>query len=172
MKVSEKIHTHGIVQGIFYENSNQRLYLACNNAGLEIWDVSTPTNPVKLGSFITPGWALDVYVSGSYAYAADYDAGVQIYENLLLGIEEEEREINVLTSFILRNSSFTFELPHPMDVSITIYDVAGKLVKTNEGRFNKGKNYIRCDSLKSGIYFYRIRYGVSEKKREVCDNLK
>ncbi len=33
-----------------------KLYLACYNAGLEIWDVSSPENPNKLGSLITSGY--------------------------------------------------------------------------------------------------------------------
>jgi hypothetical protein len=41
--------------------------LACDS-GLRVIDVSTPSNPQEVGYCETPGYALDVYVSGSYAY--------------------------------------------------------------------------------------------------------
>ncbi len=130
---------------------------------LMIIDISNPSNPSQAGFYDTPKYTLGAYVSGSYAFVADGETRLQIYENLLSGIEEkEDKEINVLTSFILRNSSFIFELPYFQDVSISIYDVARKLVKSKEGSFNKGKNYIRCDNLKSCVYFYKIRYRTKE----------
>ncbi|MCX7757179.1 MAG: hypothetical protein N2166_02555, partial [candidate division WOR-3 bacterium] len=78
-KVSEAIYTRYtrcIVCGLFYLNN--RLNIACGYAGLEIWDVTNPSSPVKLGSCDTPGEARSVYVLGSYAYVADGDAGLRI----------------------------------------------------------------------------------------------
>ncbi|MEO0261931.1 MAG: hypothetical protein ABIM49_06335, partial [candidate division WOR-3 bacterium] len=40
VKVSEKIHTRGIVYGLFYESVNKRLYIAAGQGGLEIWNIS------------------------------------------------------------------------------------------------------------------------------------
>ncbi|MEO0290306.1 MAG: hypothetical protein ABIN15_03605 [candidate division WOR-3 bacterium] len=77
-KVSEKIHTRGIVYGLFYESVNKRLYIAAGQGGLEIWDVTDASNPIKLGHYFTPGLAYGVYVSGNYAYVADDSAGLRI----------------------------------------------------------------------------------------------
>ncbi|MEO0071660.1 MAG: hypothetical protein ABIK39_06235, partial [candidate division WOR-3 bacterium] len=70
-KVSERIRTRGIVEGLFY--CNNILYIALGEGGLEIWDVANPDSPIKLGHYWTPGFAYGVYVSGSYAYVTDGD---------------------------------------------------------------------------------------------------
>jgi hypothetical protein len=43
-------------------------YLASGGSGVVVIDVSTPAAPVEVGSIGTPGSALDVAVSGDYAY--------------------------------------------------------------------------------------------------------
>jgi hypothetical protein len=40
-------------------------------SGLQVIDISTPSNPVIVGTVATPRQAIDVYVSGNYAYVAD-----------------------------------------------------------------------------------------------------
>lgn len=77
-KVSEKIHTRGMVEELFYESSNHRLFIADGPAGLEIWDISTSTNPVKLGFYETRNYAYGISVSGSYAYIADDTSGLLV----------------------------------------------------------------------------------------------
>ncbi|NPV14859.1 T9SS type A sorting domain-containing protein [candidate division WOR-3 bacterium] len=77
VKVSEAIHTGGFVEGFFYRSN--LLYIADGQAGLEIWDVTNPNSPSKLGSYDTPYSAYGVYVSGSYAYVADY-SGLRVID--------------------------------------------------------------------------------------------
>ncbi|MCK9566182.1 MAG: hypothetical protein M0Q43_09055, partial [Methanothrix sp.] len=55
-------------------------YVANTGLGLQIIDVSNPSNPTLAGSCDTPGSAIGVAVSGSYAYVADYDKGLQIID--------------------------------------------------------------------------------------------
>jgi len=55
-------------------------YVADWEAGLQILDVSNPTNVVHLGGYDTSGWALNVQVAGTTAYVADYDSGLQILD--------------------------------------------------------------------------------------------
>jgi hypothetical protein len=74
--VSEAIHTRGIVYGLFYLNN--RLYIADGVVGLEIWDVTNPSAPTKLGAYNTPGHACAVYVLDNYAYVADASSGLRI----------------------------------------------------------------------------------------------
>ncbi len=139
-------------------------YVSSYDRGLRIINVSNKWNPYQVGYCDTPGKAYDVYVSGSYAYVADGSAGLQIYENLLIGIEEEYGILNVISSIIMRNSSFIFEITYPMKLSLSLSDIAGRQVKKNEGYFIKGRNKINFDGIKAGIYFYRIKYGGKEKK--------
>jgi hypothetical protein len=46
--------------------------VADSSSGLRVIDVSSPENPFEVGSCDTPDFAEGVYVSGSYAYVADY----------------------------------------------------------------------------------------------------
>ena len=45
--------------------------MAGGGLGLHVIDISTLSSPAIIGSVDTPGYARDVYVSGSYAYVAD-----------------------------------------------------------------------------------------------------
>ncbi|HID12026.1 MAG TPA: hypothetical protein EYP17_12125, partial [Candidatus Latescibacteria bacterium] len=48
--------------------------------GLRVIDISDPSSPKQVGGFDTPGRATGVHVSGSYAYVADGQAGLIIFE--------------------------------------------------------------------------------------------
>nr|WP_287696969.1 glycosyl hydrolase family 18 protein [Microcystis sp. M058S1] len=52
-------------------------YLADYDSGLQIIDISNPTNPIFKGNYDTDG-AWDVEVVGNYAYLADGSSGLQI----------------------------------------------------------------------------------------------
>ncbi len=56
------------------------VYVADANGGLLIIDVSTPTAPVLVGSYDTPGHAFDVVVEGTTAYVGDGPLGLQIID--------------------------------------------------------------------------------------------
>jgi len=66
----------GMVRGVVV--SGAYAYVAAENAGLRIINVSDPANPSEASFYDTPGSAYDVAVSGSYAYVADGDAGLRI----------------------------------------------------------------------------------------------
>lgn len=55
-------------------------YVAQNNNGLRIYDVSRPAVPVFLGSIATPGAAVQVRVSGHFAFVANNQYGVQVID--------------------------------------------------------------------------------------------
>jgi len=55
-------------------------YVADEQYGLFILDLSNPANPSWTGDVDTPGIALDVFVSGNYAYVADSEAGLEIID--------------------------------------------------------------------------------------------
>ena len=58
--------------------TNQFLYLADGPAGLRIFNIDNPAEPVELGGVDTPGSALGVVVLGEYAYVADGEAGLRV----------------------------------------------------------------------------------------------
>ncbi len=48
---------------------------------LEIFDVSNPSNPVRLGRVVTPGIVIEIAISGSYAYVADgWEGGLRVID--------------------------------------------------------------------------------------------
>ena len=55
-------------------------YVADGGTGVQIIDISNPTNPTRKGSYDTPNLAIDVQVVGDYAYVADYWSGLQIID--------------------------------------------------------------------------------------------
>ena len=55
-----------------------RVYVAAGASGLRIVDVSTPTRPIELGAFATPGFASGVAAFGNYAAVADRQDGLLI----------------------------------------------------------------------------------------------
>ncbi|MBM3313055.1 hypothetical protein FJY70_00520 [candidate division WOR-3 bacterium] len=68
IKVSEGIRCADVVNGVCYRDG--LLYAACAAAGLEIWDVSQPAEPRRLGVFAASGVALGVCVRDSLAFVA------------------------------------------------------------------------------------------------------
>ncbi|WP_301337667.1 ELWxxDGT repeat protein, partial [Microcystis aeruginosa] len=55
-------------------------YVADDTSGLQIIDISNPTNPTLKGSYNTSGSANDVQIVGNYAYVADASSGLQIID--------------------------------------------------------------------------------------------
>jgi len=52
----------------------------CAGKALVVLDVSDPTSPVKVGQTFLPEMALDVHVSGRYAYVADFWDGLRVID--------------------------------------------------------------------------------------------
>jgi len=76
--ISRNIHTFGDIGGLFYDATSYYLYIADGDIGLEIWDVSNPVFPTKVGNCDTPGKANGVFVHGQYAFIADWDGYLRI----------------------------------------------------------------------------------------------
>ncbi len=66
----------GSANGLFVSGSY--LYVAAGNIGMEIINISNPTNPQLLSVFNTTGIASDVMVNTNYAYVADSYNGMLI----------------------------------------------------------------------------------------------
>ena len=55
-------------------------YVAADNSGLKIIDISNPNSPKLIGGYTTGGSAMGVQVIGNRAYIADYDGGLKIID--------------------------------------------------------------------------------------------
>ena len=65
--------------------------MADDTTGLQVIDISDPSNPNITGNVDTPGNAYNVYVSGNYAYVADNNSGLQRSEERRVGKEGRSR---------------------------------------------------------------------------------
>ncbi|MEO0068571.1 MAG: hypothetical protein ABIK23_05510 [candidate division WOR-3 bacterium] len=163
VKVSEAIHTKGLVYGLYYQAN--RLYIAAKEAGLEIWNVTNPEAPARLGGYDTPGYARGVAVSGNYAYVADGDAGLRIIEFYGQGIEEGFQPTanrSRLTATIVRNvlrwEKTGDRRPMTDDGSAAfLVDVTGRKVFD----LKPGENDVR--HLSPGVYFIRSGSGIDRR---------
>jgi hypothetical protein len=81
-KLSERIQSGGIVRDLYFDHALSRLYVACEEGGLELWDVRTANAPYRLGACPTPSRAWSVLVSGRYAFIANREQGVSILDIL------------------------------------------------------------------------------------------
>jgi hypothetical protein len=69
-----------IPSGGFYSGSNRLVvrgnfaYVVCGGEGIQVIDITNPTTPFITGSCDTPGGAAGLFVSGDYAYIADWSS--------------------------------------------------------------------------------------------------
>lgn len=63
-----------------YIHDAASLYAACGSGGLQIMDISDPSDPALVGSYDTLGYSEGVLVMGNYAIVADGPNGVQIFD--------------------------------------------------------------------------------------------
>ena len=71
-------NTSGLAQGV--QIVGNYAYVADGDSGLQIIDITNPSNPTLKGNYNTPGNAGGVQVVGNYAYVADYGNGLQIID--------------------------------------------------------------------------------------------
>lgn len=95
------------------------------------------------------------------------------------GINENNGQNAILKQNIpnpaLENTSINFELVKANTVSLSVYDVTGKLMKTiNEGNLSLGMHTINVETatLDAGVYFYTLTVGDEQmtKKMTVMKN--
>lgn len=63
---------------------DQQAIVAAGIAGVQVIDSSQPQQPVRIGTYDTPGVAHDLALVGNYLYIADYDGGLQILRRTTL----------------------------------------------------------------------------------------
>ncbi|MCK4677735.1 MAG: T9SS type A sorting domain-containing protein, partial [Bacteroidales bacterium] len=153
--------------------SGNYVYMAENDSGLRVFDISSPANPVEVGFCSTGDKAAGVYVSGDKVYIADSGDGLYILRNdLLTGINDHQKfslpasiSQNYPNPFI-HFTTISYELNKKGSVQLVIYDGSGRYVRTLvnktqssgeyaiiwDGKDNSGNHVI------SGVYFYTLTF--------------
>ena len=102
------------------------------------------------------------------AHLFEKDATIQVKEETVMHLVMENKLLIPEQSFVLyqntpnpfsKETYIKFELLNASEVTLTIYDPKGKVLKTYEGDFEKGRNQIRVngeDILVHGILYYQV----------------
>ena len=157
-------------------------YVANYDGGLWMVDVSDPASPQTAAIYDTPGLASGVFVDSLYVYVADHYS-LLIFERVPKGVAESDFRPEVRDLRLLQNSpnpfedmtTIHYEVPNRFRVSVSIYDITGRLVKelVDEQReagaysvFWDGKNQQGRD-VPSGVYFYKLEAGSQAESRKM-----
>jgi len=92
------------------------------------------------------------------------DKVVEVYEEV--GVEEyvkgEElrKTLEVFPSVGRGRIGVMFSLSHSTEVTLGVYDIAGRLVETlKKGYVEKGNHKVECENMEAGVYFVRMKVG-------------
>lgn len=123
--------------------------------------------PGSDGSFITDNW-YDVAIAQFLTLDED---------NGQTGFEDDAHSSGLWLGTVSPNPCcgnpvISFSLSHPCEISLQIFDVSGRLVKTvTSGLYQQGEHSAQVDDLSSGCYMYRLAGdGFSETRKMMILN--
>ncbi len=102
------------------------------------------------------------------AHLSKKEATVEVKEETVMNLVVDNKLLIPEQSFVLHQNTpnpfsketfIKFELLQASDITLTIYDPKGKVLKTYEGNFGKGENQIKVngEDLKvHGILYYQV----------------
>lgn len=163
-------------------------YVGGGRPGVQLVDISDPTSPVFVGSAsVTPrGTAVRATVSGNYVYIADLYWGMQI-----VPVHCDKPVAVVLPGFtgsavrvtldpgspnpFRRETTLRFAVTPAQRARLSIYDVAGRLVRViARGSLPEGNHQATWDArdgngvrVGSGLYFVRLEAGGETRTKKV-----
>ncbi len=152
-----EIRTRGVVWGLHYDQVGEDLYIAAGRGGLEIWDVSTPTSPLRLSITHNSGEFRDVYVTPSrfssgnkFAYIAAGYGGVHVY------VINDPYSPTYVGTYNIGGSGYALEvLKHEDKIYVAAGD-SGLIILKDNAPSNAAPTRIK--SLNYG-YTYALAYG-------------
>jgi Ca2+-binding RTX toxin-like protein len=143
------------------------VYVANGNSGLQIIDVSDPTNPTFKGHYDTSGTAVDVWIENNYAYVADGNSGLQIID---LFAEIAPTNLSLSNNSIAENQAIATVIGNFSSVDPNTGDVFIYTLIHGEGSTDNALFAIQNGQLKSNTVFdyetknnYSIRVRVTDQ---------
>ncbi len=131
---------------------------------LRLIDISNPLYPLEVGNYDISAAAQDIAVSGSCVYLATGQTGLHIYENLLSGVNEENKDkekVLKITQNIFMGTAEVRVEGLELPVVLNVYDVSGR-VKEKTIIFNSSPVTVGAE-LYPGIYFVNVKGFKPEK---------
>jgi hypothetical protein len=162
------------------------LYWAYYDAGLRIFDISVPDEPLEVGYYPTPlAWGAQPHEDG-LIYVADSLLGLLSlrYQPEIATAVQEGQAAALPQGFALEpnypnpfnsDTVIRFSLPAAAEVKLGVYNLAGQEVVTlAAGATRAGAHEVRWDgrdgrgkSLASGVYLYQLRSGGQVETRKL-----
>lgn len=154
-------------------------YAQCTNPDLGYgeWEVNDGSGPVRvddMGVSYTPDSGNYYMVQGPLNYSYGnfkieprdsndiYDYGPTFVKE---GKSGRAFNLSLMKNPARGNATFLLSIVEPVEVTLTVYDVTGKMVRTvNMGRIDAGTHRIVFDGsgISSGVYFFRLNAGENE----------
>jgi hypothetical protein len=157
-------------------------YVPFAQGGVRVVYIADPLNPILVASYDTPGDPHGVFAVGDLIYVADYDS-LQILRHISTGIEEDNSRRLAPTLSLQQNhpnpfsrtTSISYVLPAEGEVTLTVHDVAGRLVaRLVQEHQGVGSHTAHWDGMSddgtavlSGVYFYRLIAGGTSQCRKM-----
>jgi hypothetical protein len=143
-----------------------RIYVAEGDSGITVWDISWIDQPRYIFKYQTTGRVQDLVFIGDRLYAADF-YGVSVFDPVEDYYADDQRiadddgspEIMLFPNPVRQGTTIRLELETPAVISVNLYDILGRKVKTLHGGFlPSGATIINWDNrgLPTGCYFVRI----------------
>ena len=144
-----------------------RAYLACGSAGLRVVDIADPTRPAEIGYYASPGGAATrITLQDSLVYLADnsfigvYRCTVPERANTRTETVPQTFSLSAYPNPFNPNTVLSFDVPRSGKITLSVYDITGRLVQTLADRvYPQGSYRVTFDGSKlaSGIYFARLQ---------------
>lgn len=149
------------------------LFVADGSEGIRVIDVSTPSSPVEIGYIESFGSATNLAHVRNMLYLADMGDGLYlIHEDITPGTAEMIRDKSIADVMLSCPQHGLMKLSVRLNtinnVSITIYDASGRLVRTMQrGNLDPGVHRFTWNPEAAGVYFVRIRTDSDDWARKV-----
>ena len=124
---------------------------------------------VKRNGKLSDVWSITSDITEALAYDASYqkhEIELRFDEATTPGFAMFQNQPNPFTEY----TEVIFELPKSEEVSLQVFDSAGKIVHKQSSKYNAGKHIIRLNTeqlTKSGVYFYKIKAGEYSEARKM-----
>lgn len=165
-------------------------YLTNYKSGLRILDIEDIMNPVEVAYFDTDpisntigfehgAWSSYPFFESGIVVVSSQEQGLHVLRPTTFSVTDSEQDASTPEAFTLHgnypnpfnpSTRIAFDLPAAAQVSLLVYDVQGKLVRTVQGkRLGAGERRsieVGTEGLASGTYLYRLT-AVMDRQRVV-----
>jgi hypothetical protein len=150
VKLSDGIRCASQINNLCLQD--RRLYLLLAGIGLEIWDVSSPSGPWRVGGCALPDSACAIQVVPPYAYVANWDSGLRVLD---VSDPANPHEVaSCLTPKLALGVSVLGQYAYVADAAaLRIIDVLDPLNPSEVGRCSLPGGYAREAGVQNGYTF-------------------